>query len=85
LPGVATLIIMTFMGTWNDFLWPRIITSSEALFTLPVGLAQLQMKNTSNVAQIMAGMVLTALPMILVFLFMQRQFIEGMTAGALKE
>src|SRR4030042_1008683 len=84
LPGIATLIIFTFMGTWNDFLWPRIVTSSEKLFTLPVGLAQLQMKNTSNVAQIMAGTVLTALPMIIVFLFMQRQFIEGMTAGALK-
>jgi multiple sugar transport system permease protein len=85
LPGIATLIIFTFMGTWNDFLWPRIVTSSEKLFTLPVGLAQLHMKNTSNVAQIMAGTVLTALPMIIVFLFMQRQFIEGMTAGALKE
>ncbi len=84
-PGIATLIILTFMGTWNDFLWPRIVTSSEALYTLPVGLAQLQMKNTSNVAQIMAGTVLTALPMIIVFLFMQRQFIEGMTAGAVKE
>jgi ABC-type glycerol-3-phosphate transport system permease component len=85
LPGIATLIIFTFMGTWNDFLWPRIVTNSEKLFTLPVGLSQLQMKNTSNVAQIMAGTVLTALPMIIVFLFMQRQFIEGMTAGALKE
>jgi ABC-type glycerol-3-phosphate transport system permease component len=85
LPGVATLIIFTFMNTWNDFLWPRIVLNSETLFTLPVGLAQLQMKNTSNQAQIMAGTVLTALPMIVVFLFMQRQFIEGMTAGALKE
>jgi ABC-type glycerol-3-phosphate transport system permease component len=85
LPGLATLTIMTFMNTWNDFLWPRIVTSSEALYTLPVGLAQLQMKNTSNEAQIMAGTVLTAVPMIIVFLFMQRQFIEGMTAGAVKE
>ena len=85
LPGIATLIIFTFMGTWNDFLWPRIVTNSEKLFTLPVGLAQLQLKNTSNVAQIMSGTVLTALPIIIVFLFMQRQFIEGMTAGALKE
>jgi len=85
LPGIATLIIFTFMDTWNAFLWPRIVISSEKLFTLPVGLAQLQMKNTSNQAQIMAGTVLTALPMIIVFLFMQRQFIEGMTAGALKE
>jgi ABC-type glycerol-3-phosphate transport system permease component len=85
MPGIATLIIFTFMGVWNDFLWPRIVINSERLFTLPLGLAQLQMKNTSNEAQIMAGTVLTALPMILVFLFMQRQFIEGMTAGALKE
>jgi ABC-type glycerol-3-phosphate transport system permease component len=85
IPGIATLVILTFMDRWNDFLWPRIVLNSEKLFTLPVGLAQLQMKNTSNEAQIMAGTVLTALPMILVFLFMQRQFIEGMTAGALKE
>jgi multiple sugar transport system permease protein len=84
-PGIATLVIFTFMGVWNDFLWPRIVINSEKLFTLPLGLAQLQMKNTSNEAQIMAGTVLTALPMILVFLFMQRQFIAGMTAGALKE
>jgi ABC-type glycerol-3-phosphate transport system permease component len=85
LPGIATLVIFTFMGTWNDFLWPRLVINSEKLFTLPLGLAMLQMRNTSNVAQIMAGTVLTALPMIVVFLFMQRQFIEGMTAGALKE
>ena len=85
IPGIATLVILTFMDRWNDFLWPRIVTNSEKMFTLPVGLAQLQMKNTSNEAQIMAGTVLTALPMIIVFLFMQRQFIEGMTAGALKE
>jgi ABC-type glycerol-3-phosphate transport system permease component len=84
LPGLATLVIFTFMGAWNDFLWPRIVTYSEQLFTLPVGLAQLQLKNTSNEAQIMAGTVLTALPMILVFLVLQRQFIAGMTAGAVK-
>ncbi len=84
-PGIATLVIFTFMGVWNDFLWPRLVINSEKLFTLPLGLAMLQMKNTSNQAQIMAGTVLTALPMIIVFLFMQRQFIEGMTAGALKE
>jgi ABC-type glycerol-3-phosphate transport system permease component len=85
LPGIATLVIFTFMGVWNDFLWPRLVLNSDKLLTLPVGLALLQMKNTSNQAQIMAGTVLTALPMIIVFLFMQRQFIEGMTAGALKE
>jgi ABC-type glycerol-3-phosphate transport system permease component len=85
LPGMATLVIFTFMGAWNDFLWPRIVINSERMFTLPLGLAQLQMKNTSNQAQIMAGTVLTALPMIVVFPLMQRQFIAGMTAGAVKE
>ena len=84
MPGIATLVIFTFMDLWNSFLWPRIVTSSEAMFTLPVGLAQLQLKNTSNWTQIMAGTTLTALPMIVVFLFMQRRFIEGITAGAVK-
>ena len=84
MPGVATLVIFTFMDLWNSFLWPRIVTSSETMFTLPVGLAQLQLKNTSNWTQIMAGATLTALPMIIVFLLMQRRFIEGMTAGAVK-
>lgn len=84
LPGIATLVIFVFIGAWGDFLWPRLVTSSEAMFTLQVGLAQLQMKNTSNMTQIMAGTVITALPMILVYLVMQRQFIEGITAGAVK-
>jgi ABC-type glycerol-3-phosphate transport system permease component len=83
--AVATLVIFIFMNAWNNFLWPRIVTSSESMFTLPVGLAMLQSRNTSNWGQIMAGTVLTALPMIVVFLLMQRQFIAGMTAGAVKE
>lgn len=85
LPGIAALVIFTFMNNWNSFLWPRIVTNTETLFTLPVGLAQLELKNTSNWAQIMAGTTLTAMPMILVFLMMQRQFIAGMTAGAVKQ
>ncbi len=84
LPGIATLVIITFMGAWNDFLWPRIVTSSQDIFTLPLGLVQLNSRYTSNQAQVMAGTVLVALPMILVFLLMQRQFISGMTAGAVK-
>jgi multiple sugar transport system permease protein len=84
LPGIATLVIITFMGAWNDFLWPRIVTSSDAMYTLPVGLTQLQQRYSSNVGTIMAGTVLTMLPLIVVFLLMQRQFIEGLTAGAVK-
>ncbi len=84
-PGIATLVIITFMGAWNDFLWPRIITNSDAMYTLPVGLTQLQQRYSSNVGTVMAGTVLTMMPMILVFLLMQRHFIEGMTAGAVKQ
>lgn len=85
LPGIATLVIFTFMDIWNAFLWPRLVINSEKMFTLPLGLAQLQAKNTSTWGQIMAGIVLTALPMIIIFLLMQRQFISGMTEGAVKQ
>jgi ABC-type glycerol-3-phosphate transport system permease component len=85
LPGTATLVIVTFMAAWNDFLWPRLVTGSNNMFTLPVGLTQLQQRYTSNVGTIMAGTVLTMMPLIIVFLLMQRQFIEGLTAGAVKQ
>ena len=85
LPGVATLAIFTFMAAWTDFLWPMIITNSMEMRTLPVGIALLQEYHTTNWTQIMAGSTIAALPMIIVFLFMQRQFIEGLTAGAVKQ
>ena len=72
-------------AAWNDFLWPRIVTNSNAMFTLPVGLTQLQQRYSSNMGTVMAGTVLTMMPLILVFVLMQRHFIEGMTAGAVKQ
>jgi multiple sugar transport system permease protein len=83
-PGMATLAIFTFLGAWNDFLWPLIVTNTDQIRTLPVGLALLARKNTVNWGDTMAGTVLAAAPMILVFLALQRRFIEGLTAGALK-
>jgi ABC-type glycerol-3-phosphate transport system permease component len=85
MPGVATLGIFTFMAAWTDFLWPMIITNSMNMRTLPVGIALLQEYHTTNWTQTMAGSTIAALPMIIVFLFMQRQFIEGLTAGAVKQ
>ena len=85
LPGVATLAIFTFMGAWTDFLWPMIVTNSMDMRTLPVGIALLQEYHTTNWTQTMAGSAIAALPMIIVFLFLQRQFIEGLTAGAVKQ
>jgi multiple sugar transport system permease protein len=84
-PGMATLAIFTFIAAWNDFLWPLIVTSSDEMRTLPVGLALLARKNTVNWGQTMAGTVMAAGPMIIVFLLLQRRFIEGLTAGAVKD
>jgi multiple sugar transport system permease protein len=84
-PGMATLAICTFLGAWNDFLWPLIVTNSDEMRTMPVGLALLARKNASNWGDTMAGTVLTAAPLILMFLVLQRRFIEGLTAGSVKD
>jgi len=83
-PGIATLAIFTFLGAWNDFLWPLLVTNSDETRTLPVGLALLARRNTVNWGQTMAGTTFLAGPMILMFLILQRRFIEGLTAGSLK-
>jgi multiple sugar transport system permease protein len=85
LPGMATLAIFTFLNAWNDFLWPMLVTNSDSMRTLPVGLAMLSRKNTVNWTDTMAGAVLTTLPMLLVFAVLQRRFVEGLTAGAVKD
>jgi glucosamine--fructose-6-phosphate aminotransferase (isomerizing) len=82
---MATLAIFTFLGAWNDFLWPLIVTSSDDMRTLPVGLALLARRNASDWGTTMAGTIITAAPLIIVFLLMQRRFIEGLTAGAVKD
>jgi multiple sugar transport system permease protein len=83
-PGMATLAIFTFLGAWNDFLWPLIVTNTDQIRTLPVGLALLARRNTVNWGDTMAGTTLAAAPMILIFLLLQRRFIEGLTAGSVK-
>jgi ABC-type glycerol-3-phosphate transport system permease component len=84
-PGMATLAIFTFLGAWNDFLWPLIVTNSDEMRTMPVGLALLARKNASTWGDTMAGTVLTAAPLIVMFLILQRRFIEGLTAGSVKD
>ena len=84
LPGMATLAIFTFLSAWNDFLWPLLVTSTDAHRTLPVGVALTARRNTTNWGDTMAGTVLASFPMIIVFLVLQRRFIEGLTAGAVK-
>ena len=84
-PGMATLAIFTFVAAWNDFLWPLVVTNSDSMRTLPVGLALLARRNTVVWGQTMAGTVIAVAPMVIVFLFLQRRFIEGLTAGSVKD
>ena len=83
-PILVTLAIFTFMGTWNDFMWPLIVLSDEAKYTLPVALANLSGEHVQDTELMMAGSVLTVLPVLLVFLALQRHYITGITAGSVK-
>jgi multiple sugar transport system permease protein len=83
-PILATLAIWTFLTTWNDFMWPLIVLSDERRYTLPVALANLLGEHVQDVELMMAGSVLTIMPVLAVFLFLQRYYIRGIMAGSVK-
>ena len=83
-PILVTLAIFTFMSTWNDFMWPLIVLSDESKYTLPVALANLSGEHVQDTELMMAGSVLTVLPVLVVFLFLQRFYVAGITAGSVK-
>ncbi|GAB4517285.1 MAG: hypothetical protein OHK0046_23710 [Anaerolineae bacterium] len=82
-PGLATLAIFSFVGSWNSFLWPLLMLRDEALYTLPIGLAFLEGAFTGNLRTVAAGVMVATVPIIIVFLMFQRQFIRGLS-GAVK-
>jgi multiple sugar transport system permease protein len=84
IPILATLAIWTFLTTWNDFMWPLIVLSDERRYTLPVALANLLGEHVQDVELMMAGSVLTIMPVLAVFLFLQRYYIRGIMAGSVK-
>ncbi|WP_416828606.1 carbohydrate ABC transporter permease [Ectobacillus polymachus] len=84
-PAIATLGIFTFMASWNNFLWPLIVTSSRDLATLPLGLSLLQGRWGTNWSLMMAGVVISVIPILAVYLFAQKYFIQGMTMSGMKE
>ena len=84
LPILATLAIWTFLSTWNDFMWPLIVLSDESHYTLPVALANLSGEHVQDTELMMAGSVLTVIPVLAVFLFLQRYYIQGVMAGSVK-
>ncbi|KXK31988.1 MAG: L-arabinose transport system permease protein AraQ [Candidatus Hinthialibacteria bacterium OLB16] len=84
LPGIATLAIFAFLGSWQSFFWPLIITYSEELKTLPVGLSAFNRLYGTRYTLLMAGSTMMLVPIVVVFLFGQRYFISGIRLGALK-
>lgn len=83
-PILLTLAVFTFMGAWNDFLWPLIVLSNDQRYTLPVALANLSLEHVQDTELMMAGAVLTVLPVLVLFLAMQRYYMDGITAGSVK-
>jgi raffinose/stachyose/melibiose transport system permease protein len=83
-PGMITLGIFSFLGAWNSFLLPLIYMQREELRPLVVGLMFFQSRYTTSYALTMAGATIVSLPVIIVYIIFQRQFIQGLTAGALK-
>jgi multiple sugar transport system permease protein len=85
LPVMTTLGIVTFLSTWNDFLWPLVVLTGESRYTLPVSLAILSGEHAQDTELMMAGSVLTILPVLLLFLALQRYYIAGILIGGVKE
>lgn len=83
--ALATLSIFTFMSSWNNYLWPLIITSSREMATLPLGLSLLQGRWSTDWSLVMAGVVISVIPILLVYAFAQKYIIQGISMTGLKE
>lgn len=83
-PALATLAVFAFMGSWNSFLWPLVVIRSPELMTLPLGLSTLQGQFTTQWDVVMAGSVVSILPIAIVYMFAQRHIIAGMSHTGLK-
>ena len=84
-PILVTLGIFTFLGTWNDFLWPLVVLTDDRLYTLPVALANLLGEHVQDVELMMAGAVLTIAPVVVLFAALQRYYMQGIVTSGLRE
>jgi len=83
-PIVVTLAMFAFLASWNDFMWPLIVLTDSSLHTLPVALASLSREHVQDAELMMAGAVVTILPVLLIFLALQRHYLAGLTMGSIK-
>lgn len=84
-PVLATLAVFAFLGSWNDFMWPLIVLTDGELHTLPVALASLSREHVQDSELMMAGAVITVLPVLALFLLLQRYYLQGLTMGGVKQ
>ena len=84
-PALGALTIYSFLGSWNGYLWALIILRDEAKYTLPIGLANLVGIYRQDYGMLMAGTLLSLMPIVILFLAMQREFVQGITLGSVKE
>ncbi len=83
-PILVTLAIFSFLGAWNDFMWPLIVLTDSSRYTLPVALANLLGEHVQDTELMMAGSVLTVLPVMLLFVALQKYYIAGIMLGGMK-
>ena len=83
-PILVTLALFVFLGSWNDFMWPLIILADQDLYTLPVALAALSREHVQDNELMMAGSVVTTLPVLILFLALQKYYLSGLLAGSVK-
>ena len=83
-PIIGTLAIMTFIGVWNDLMLPLLLLRDQELLTVPVGLLRLDGEYVKQYGSLMAGYAISSVPLVILFLFTMRSFVQGLTAGAVK-
>ncbi len=83
-PGLAVLAIFTFVATWNEFFWPFLVTQTSSMRTIQIGLASFKFAEATDFGAMMAGSVIAALPMFILFFSLQKYFLQGITIGAVK-
>jgi ABC-type glycerol-3-phosphate transport system permease component len=83
-PIIGAFCLIAFMGTWNSFLWPQIILQTSDRFTLPIGLNQMVGVYEADYGAMMSGTLLAVMPVVVLFFILQKEFIAGLTKGAVK-
>ena len=85
MPIIVTIFMTSFISMWNDYMWPLIVTTSEEMRTIQIGVTMIKDRDSINFGPVMAGTIISMVPSVLIYLVFQRRIIEGMTNGAVKQ